>query len=75
MDDTDISLASDKVDLFLDLWEAESCGALQTEPTRTGERVAQHYRPLQLSSMDGQQVSANFILHCPVVDSLTLEER
>ena len=42
MDDTDISLASDKVDLFLDLWEAESCGALQTEPTRTGERVAQH---------------------------------
>ena len=42
MDDTDISLASDKVDLFLDLWEAESCGAWQTEPTRTGERVAQH---------------------------------
>ena len=42
MDDNDISLASDKVDLFLDLWEAESCGTWRTEPTRTGERVALH---------------------------------
>ena len=57
------------------LGEAQSYGTWQTEPSRTGGRAAQHYRPLQLSSMDGQQVSANFILHCLVVDSLTLKER